>query len=281
MNSVRIVADSGCDIPASLAAEHDIAIVPCLVRFDQETVYDSDMSPDQFWTRARQSARQPGTSAPPPSVYQQMYERHLNAGHDVLCLTLPDNYSTSYDNALLAAQEYGSRVRVLDSGSISLGMGLQALAAARQALAGATLNGLYSQIEDMRHRTSVLFVLDTVEWARRGGRVQRILPLIDRVARTFNVKPIVELIDGEMRLLGVSRSYRNAIQRLEDEVRARLPLEAAATAYTRGREYAIDLSERLGRLTNAPSNTLLMTEAGPVFAAHAGPNALGAVVVRA
>jgi DegV family protein with EDD domain len=255
--------------------------VPLMIRFGQETVWDIDLSTEEFWARAARSGVVPSTSAPPPGRFRDTFQSLIDAGNDVICLTLPGNYSGTYNSAWLASQEFGGRVRILDSGSISVGMGLQVLSAAHHAMDGWDLARIYGAAENMRSRTSVLFVLDTLEWVRQGGRVARLLPLIDRVGRAFQVKPVMEMIHGEIRLLGVARSSRGAIQRIEDEARARLPLETICTAYTRGRQLAADLAERLSRVAQQSPAELGLQEAGPIFASHAGPNAVGAVVVRA
>jgi DegV family protein with EDD domain len=209
-----------------------------------------------------------------------VFQKLVAAGHDVVCLTLPARHSGTFNAAWLAAQEFGARVRVVDTGSFSLGMGLQVLSAAQEALAGKSAEFIQQMIESLRTRTEIIFVLDTLEWVRRGGRLDRIMPLIERVARTLHVKPIVQMCDGEFRFLGVARSYRSALQRLEEEVRARLPIKALAAAYTRGRDATSDLVNRLADLVNLAPDEIIIQEAGPAFAAHAGPNALGAVVVR-
>jgi DegV family protein with EDD domain len=280
MNAVRIMADSGCDVPHELAAKYNITIIPCMIRFGQETVWDAEMTPDEFWARQASSGQIPGTAAPAPTAFGDAFRRAIEAGYDVLCFTLPANFSGIYNSAWLASQEFGDHVRVLDSGSISVGMGVQVLFAAHQAIAGQNLAAIYRYSESVRRRTSVVFMLDSLEWVRRGGRMARLLPLIDRVARAFQVKPIFELINGDIHLLGVARSYRNAVQRVEDEIRTRMPAEALCTAYTRGRDAAAQLAGRLRALPGVPDGELTFEEAGPVFAAHAGPNALGAVLVR-
>ena len=109
----------------------------------------------------------------------------MDAGHDVVCLTLPGKHSGTFNAAWLAAEEFGDRVRVVDTGSFSLGMGLQVLEAARQALAGRSAEFIQRTAESFRARTSIIFVLDTLEWVRRGGRLDLIIPMIDRVARTL------------------------------------------------------------------------------------------------
>jgi DegV family protein with EDD domain len=210
-----------------------------------------------------------------------VFRELVNAGHDVVCLTLPSKHSSTFNAAWVAAQDFGERVRVVDSGSISLGMGLQVLRAAQDALAGQSAETIQRALENLRERTSVLFVLDTLDWARRGGRLERLLPLIDRAARSLHVKPVFELTNGEFRLLGIVRSSRGALQRLEDEVRSRMPIEGLAAAYTRGRDAAVELVSHLTAQVTGPLEEIMIVEAGPAFAAHAGPGAVGAVVIRA
>lgn len=280
MNSVRIVADSGCDLPPALAEEYDITIVPVFVRFGQESISSDALTSDEFWRRAANAPTAPGTSAPAPGTFYRAFQKLVDAGHDVVCLTLPGKHSGTYNAAWLAAEEFGERVRVVDTGSFSLGMGLQVLAAAKEALAGRSAEFIQRAAENLRTRTSIIFVLDTLEWVRRGGRIDRIIPVIDRVARTLRVKPILEMSNGEFRLVSVARSTHSAIQRLEDEIRERLPVEALAAAYTRGCEVAADLASRVAIMAGKHDSEVIVVEAGPAFAAHAGPKALGAAVIR-
>ena len=280
MNSVRIVADSGCDLSPALAEEYEITIIPVFVRFGEEMVPSDHLTSDEFWQRAADASAPPGTSSPAPGTFLHAFQKLVDAGHDVVCLTLPGKHSGTFNAAWLAAEEFGDRVRVVDTGSFSLGMGLQVLAAAREALAGRSADFVQRTAESLRARTSIIFVLDTLEWVRRGGRLDLIIPLIDRVARTLKVKPILEMSEGEFRLVGVTRSTRSALQRLEEELRARLPVEAVAAAYTRGCEAASELAGRMAVLLGRQEDEIMIAEAGPAFAAHAGPKAMGAAVIR-
>jgi DegV family protein with EDD domain len=281
MNSVRIVADSGCDLSPALAERYQITLIPVFVNFGQESVSSDDLTNDEFWQRAARSPTPPGTSSPAPGTFHQAFEKLVSAGHDVVCLTLPGRHSGTYNAAWLAAEEFEGRVRVVDTGSFSLGMGLQVLIAAKEALAGRSADLIERTVESLRERTSIIFVLDTLEWVRRGGRLDLILPVIDKVARTLHVKPVLEMSNGEFRLLTITRTSRNALQKLEEEVRSRLPVEALATAYTRGCTAASELAARIAEVTEFNLADVLTAEAGPAFAAHAGPNALGAAVIRA
>jgi DegV family protein with EDD domain len=279
-NSVKIVADSGCDLPSNLVNQYDITIVPVFVRFGAEAISTDQLTNDAFWARAASSPAAPATAAPAAGTFQRVFQTLVEAGHDVVCMTLTARHSGTFNAAWVAAQEFGARVRVIDSGSFSLGLGLQVLALAKEALAGQSSDWLQHAAESLRRRTSIFFMLDTLEWVRRGGRLDRVVPLVDRVARTLHVKPIIEMSDGEFRLVAVVRSTRSALQRLEDEVRNRLPIDALATAYTRGCDVAAELWERMAQAAQRQATEIMLAEVGPVFAAHAGPKALGAVVVR-
>ncbi len=280
MPNVSIVADSGCDLPAALIDQYGITVVPVYVRFGQDMISSDDLSNDDFWRRAQQSPEAPGTSSPAPGTFYKVFEKLVDAGNDVVCLTLPGKHSGTYNAAWLAAQDFGEKVRVVDTGSFSLGMGLQVLVAAKEALAGKSADFIQRTVESVRERTSIIFVLDTLEWVRRGGRLDRIIPLIDKVARTLKVKPVLEMCNGEFKLVAIARSTRSALQRLEDEVRDRLPVQELAAAYTRGCEVAAELADRIANLAGVHPVEVITVEAGPAFAAHAGPNAIGAAIIR-
>lgn len=280
MRNVRIVADSGCDLPPALADQYQITLVPVLVRFGQEMIPSDTLTHEEFWQRAGSTEQAPGTSSPAPGTFYRAFEKLIAAGYDVICMTLPGKHSGTYNAALLAAQDFGDRVRVLDTGSFSLGMGLQVLAAAKEALAGRSADFIQQLVENLRERTSIIFVLDTLEWVRRGGRLDRIIPLIDRAARMLRVKPVLEMCNGEFRLVTITRSTRNALQKLEEEVRSRLPVAALAAAYTRGCDAVSELVARIAAIANQTASEIIVVEAGPAFAAHAGPGALGAALIR-
>ncbi len=280
MPNVRIVADSGCDLPDALVRQYGITIIPVFVRFGEEMISSDGLTSDDFWRRAADSPNAPGTSSPAPGTFYKVFQTHVDEGCDVVCLTLPGKHSGTYNAAWLAAQDFGDKVRVIDTGSFSLGMGLQVLVAAREAAGGSSAELIQQTIENLRERTSIIFVLDTLEWVRRGGRLDRIIPLVDKVARTLRVKPVLEMCNGEFKLVAIARSTRSALQRLEDEVRERLPVEGLAAAYTRGCEVANELADRIAALAGVPLMDVLTVEAGPAFAAHAGPNAVGAAIIR-
>jgi DegV family protein with EDD domain len=148
-------------------------------------------------------------------------------------------------------------------------------------VAGKSAEIIQQTIENLREKTSIIFVLDTLEWVRRGGRLDRVIPVVDKIARTLKVKPVLEMNNGEFKLVAVARSTKSALERLENEVRERLPVINVAAAYTRGCETAAELADRIAALSGIRVAEVITVEAGPAFAAHAGPNAIGAAFIRA
>jgi fatty acid-binding protein DegV len=146
-------------------------------------------------------------------------------------------------------------------------MGLQVLAAAKEAVAGKSTDLIQHTVENLREQTSIIFVLDTLEWVRRGGRLDRLIPLVDKVARTLKVKPVLEICNGEFRLVSIARSTRSALRRLEDEVRERLPVEDLAAVYTRGCAAASELADHIAGLAGVSRTEVILAEVGPAFAA--------------
>ncbi len=279
--SVRIVADSGCDIPPDVAAEHEIELVPCEVRFGKEMMSDLSLTQASFWQLAGASREPPSTAAAPPGAFAEAYARQIERGHDVVCLTLPARLSAMFSSASVATQEFGGRVRAIDSGSITAGFGMVVMAAANAARQGATLEEVERHVIDYRSRMHVFFMLDTLEWVRRGGRMERMMPVIERMARALHIKPMVELYEGELHLLGVSRSVKAAITRFVEESLSHRPLEAVATAYTRSRDRGEELQARTAAALGLSPEDVPLQAAGPMFATHAGPDAIGIAVVRA
>ena len=181
MNSVRIVADSGCDLPPALAEKYQITIIPVLVRFGQEMVPSDQLTNDEFWQRVANSSEPPGTSSAAPGKFLHAFQELVDVGHDVVCLTLPGKHSGTFNAAVAGRQGVRRSCACGGHGLIFAGHGVQALEVARQALAGRSVDFVQRTAESLRTRTSIIFVLDTLEWVRRGGRLDLIIPLIDRV----------------------------------------------------------------------------------------------------
>ncbi len=127
MSSIRIVVDNSCDISPSVAKELSITVVPLVVNFGKETYLDTELTREEFWKKASEGCH-PQTSQPPVGAFIEAYKPLVEAGHEVICLTITGKHSGTYNSAWVAAQEFEGRVSVVDSLSLSWGLGWQALA---------------------------------------------------------------------------------------------------------------------------------------------------------
>jgi DegV family protein with EDD domain len=197
----------------------------------------------------------------------------------VLCVILTGKHTGTIEAARLAARRFGDAVRVFDSQSLSMGMGFQVLEAARAAERGRSMEELLSLLEDVRSRVHALVVLDTLENVRRGGRAEAFIALITRMSRVLNIKPIINLVEGRVQLVGVARSFRRAVARILAAVEELGPLEHLAVMHARNAGAAERLADRLAERLGFPRDEILVGETGAVVASHAGAGAVGVFVI--
>lgn len=275
---VQIVTDSSCDLPPEVVQELGIKVVPLNLHFGPEVYLDGELTAEQFWAKARQP-HPPKTSQPAVGVYEQVYARLVDQGHQVLCVALTGQHSGTFNSAYLAAQKFGGAVQVFDSLSLSLGLGFQALAAARAARFGLSMEEILDQLEGVRDRMRVLIVLDTIEYLRSGGRAAAFIAVADRMTRALNIKVIINLVHGQLRLLAAARSFSRGIRRVLEMAEQLAPLERAAVVHARNLQAAQQTAEKLAERTGLPGDTIWVKETRGVLAAHGGPGVLGVMVL--
>ena len=177
--AVRIVTDSSCDLPAAIADELGITIVPLTIRFgDEEFVDREELSAAEFWSRCVNSSKLPETAAPAPGQFEMHYRRLAAEGATgIVVVSLSGALSATMQSAQLAARSVQADdsvdldIRVLDSRSITMGLGTIALACARLARDGATIDEVEATAIDLIERTRVFGALDTLENLKKGGRI--------------------------------------------------------------------------------------------------------------
>jgi len=277
---VGIVTDSSCDLPRRLVERLKIAVAPLIVRFGPEVYQDGELSVEEFWEKAA-GPHHPYTSQPPVGVFEELYERLVAQGKRVLCLTITGKHSGTFNAAHLAAQRFGEVVEVFDSLSLSLGLGLQVLAAARAAQAGRSLRDILALLEDMRARTRLTIVLDTLENLRRGGRADGFIAIVDQMTRALNIKPVINVVDGQLRLLGAARSFQGGLKRVLSLIERLGPLEHLAVVHTRRQEMAEQVAGWLVERIGFPRERIWVRETGVVLASHAGVGVIGVLAVPA
>jgi DegV family protein with EDD domain len=280
MAQVRVVTDSAADLTAETVAEYGITVIPLVVRFGEEVYAHAQMTCDEFWAKVASSPHHPGTSQPPMGVFEEAFGELVEAGHSVLYVALTSKHSGTYSTAVAAAQRFGDQVKVIDSLSLSLGQGELVLAAARAANAGLNLEQVAETVLEVQSRSHLLILLNTIEFIRRGGRADAIMPVLDRVTKMLDIKPILNVDDGKLGLHGMARSYQRGLQKLRQQVLQLAPVERLAVAHIRCPELADKTARILSQRLDFPLEEIRIVEAGPLLSTHGGPKVVGVVAVQ-
>lgn len=278
--AIKIVTDTGCDLPAPLIARYGIELVPLVLRFGNREVTDSPETRAELWQRV-ETGLPCATSGPAVGAYSAAFAPLVAAGDEIVCITLTGAHSVTYTSATVAAQDFPASVSVIDSRSISLGYGLQVLEAVQQVQAGADRAAVVAAVLDMQSRLTLRFFLESLEQVKRGGRLDSVMPLLSRLTAALNVRALLTINDeGRISLVGPARGRRGAIKRLTEEIAVTAPVERLAVAHSRAPEEAAALADELAAALNFPRSEVLMVEIGAVLIAHAGRGVLGAGTVR-
>lgn len=276
MRQVRIVTDSTSDLSSAVCEEMGITVVPLTVYFGEVAYRDRiDLDSDQFFRMLARCGELPKTSQPSPALFEETYRRLAADGSEILSLHLSARLSGTVHAAEIArdALRGKAHVEVVDAGSASLGLGLIAMAAARLARQGAEIREIASLVRRLSPNVHILFVVDTLEYLQKGGRIGRANALLGAL---LNIRPILKLEDGEIHPVEKVRTRSKAIDRLVEFVELFPHIDELAVVYS---SESPDLDALLRRIEPIyPRERIVRGRYGPVVGTHAGPNGLGVIV---
>lgn len=268
---VGIVTDSTCDLPDEIVDRLGIEVLPLYINFGNESYLDGiELSREAFYARLPSAERPPTTAMPGPHAFVQAYSNLADAGAtEVISIHVSRSLSALLETAQLAARESPVPVTLFDSGSLSMGLGLITASAAEAAAQGADVATILSLVSDLRKRTHVVAVLDTLEYLRRSGRMNRVLAT---VGGWLQMKPLLLMNDGTSKAEKV-RTAEAARERLLALLQEKLPLEKVALVHT----HALDEVEvfRQSARHLLPEGEIMSVEVTPVLGTHLGPGAVG------
>jgi DegV family protein with EDD domain len=273
-----IVTDSTSDLPPYLIEQYELEVVPSILIIDGKEYADGiGISREEFYKKLPSLRSQPTTAAPSIGDFSSRYESLLTSGCDHLLSIHAAAALTSILNiARQAASDFPNRITCVDSTSLSLGLGFQVLAAAEAAELG--LQSALSEVESTRKRLHVFAALDTMENVRRSGRIPGAVALLGGL---LNIKPLIELTNGEVKAIGAVRTTKQANERMLNFLLEGGSLERLAILHTgaepRAREF---LNELMLKDSQSVPRDILMVNVTPVIGTHVGPNGLGFAVVR-
>lgn len=268
---IALVTDSSCDIPRDLVAAHQIHVVPNILIIDGQSIEDDEnYSRRDFYLQLPEMASFPTTSTASVGTYQKLYENILSSGYDqVLSIHCSKELSGIFNAASTAANALEGQVVIVDSRQVSLGLGFQVLEAADAIAKGDSLKSILEHLNTLRSRVRVVAMLDTLEYVRRSGRVSWARA---RLGAMLNLKPFVEVIDGNVFSMGQVRTRRKGINRLVDQMRTTTAMNRFAVLHTNAKREALGILDQLAPDVVTPPLVVNVTTA---IGAHVGPQGLG------
>jgi len=271
---VIVATDSGANLPDVLVKRYGIEVIPLWVRIEDRSYRDGiDIRPLEFFRRLRENVRRVQSSQPSLGEFLEFYERLREKAEAVVSIHLTSRFSGVFNVAKAAAAEMAPfPIEVVDSGTIAMAQGFAALAAARWAATGASLAEVVGRARAVISRIDLVAVVDSLEYAVRGGRLAWAGRLLDNI---LHVKPLLRVRDNDVRIIGQARTRAKAIRRMLSEIAERAgdaPLHIAIL-YSGALEEARRVrDEIIGRFHCAE---VYITPITPVLGVHAGPGVLG------
>ena len=271
---VRIVTDTTSGLTPEVAEAHDIVLMPQIVIFGEESYRDdTELDTPTFLQKLRASPTLPKTAAPPPALFIPVFERLAAEGYTIICLHPSTELSGTVRSAVVASHDFpNADIRVIDTRTIAAPLATMALLAARWAREGVDPDTIVDRVHDLMARQRVYFVVDTLEYLHKGGRIGGAKALLGSV---LQIKPILTLKDGRVEPFEQQRTKRRALARLRELVLTECPRSDEAhlcvmhaDAEAEAERLASDFAAALG-LSNVP-----IYELPPAIVVHAGPGVL-------
>lgn len=274
---IRIVTDSVADLPPHILEKHNIGVIPCYVNYGGGSYADDGKELDrhEFYATIREMKEFPTTAAPPPALAEELLHTFIEGYDAAVVVNVAGKLSATYNNARLGAESLGDRVVVLDSDTLSLAEGMQALLAAETAEATGDLEAVIDAVRRVRENQKLFAAFATMEFLRRSGRVN---DLVATVGSLLQIKPIVDVYDGAVNPAARVRTFKKAISRMEAFARDHAPFARLGVLHVTNEDGAYELVERMSDLYD-PAKTII-SEAGPTLGTHIGPGALGITLIR-
>jgi len=269
---VKVVTDSTSDLSPQVAQEMGITVVPAYVRFGEKVYRDGvDISQDEFYRKLVESPVHPATSQPSPSDFADVYRKLAKETDEIVSIQVTSKLSGTYNSALQGRElaRAGCRIEVVDSLSVSMGLGLIAMAAGRLAEAGEGLQGVMDEVRQTILHIRILGVFDTFKYLLRSGRLGKAKALLGTL---LSVKPLLTMRDGELLPAGLARTRAKGVERLFDFVKNVLNIQELAIVHSTTPDEASLLGERIGSIF--AEERIHVARLGPALGVHGGPGTL-------
>lgn len=287
MHSYKIFSDSACDLPSAYTTQYDIGIVPYSVSFGDEKYYKEilELKPADFYQKIVSQHIFPKTSLPSIQDYIDAFEPVLKSGKDIICVCLTEKFSGSYQSALNAknilSENYTDRtIEIIDSRQATGGQGLLLYEMAQMQLACYPLQKVVIEAKKLRDTAKINFTVESLDYLQKGGRIGKAGALAGTI---LNIKPIIEMTQGELHPAGKVRGFKKALKTIIDITEKEIGAEAEkyrlCIISAQKMENAMELKKALQQNTKYDILEIPF-QVGVTIGAHAGPTALGICYIK-
>ena len=277
--TIRVVTDSASDLDPAIADDLGIVVIPCRVNFGTESFKDGvHLTSDDFYNILPKGTVFPSTSQPPPGDFIEVFDEIGKDADGIVSVHVSSKVSGTYNSAIQGKDQCSTDcpIEVIDSTQASMALGLVVIAAAETAQSGASLSEVKDAANDAASRSQSMFVLDTVEYLQKGGRIGKAQALLGTILK---IKPMIIMRDGEVGELGKARTFGKALVKLQETARSFSSVERLSVSYTSTPDLASEIADDLRDMIVGDSEPLI-ARIGPSIGTHAGPGSIGICLIQ-
>ncbi|GAB6989289.1 DegV family protein [Paenibacillus pini] len=275
--AIKIITDSGSDLPQEYVEKFDISIIKLAVHFENEKAHE-DMDTETFYAKMRESKELPTTASPSPMQFLEKF-KEVEEGTDILVISMSSNISSTYQTAMIAKEMYEdeghtNKIEVIDSKTFSGGLSLVVAMAAKWSESCSCIVELKDKVNHYIKGVSAFFTLDTLENVMKGGRLSRIS---GTVASVMNIKLLLKISEeGTVEVMGKTRGIQKAITSLLarlEEKQHDYEKAVIAIVHSNCEKRALEVKNRI--LEKHPFKEVLFSNMGPIMGTYAGEGGIG------
>lgn len=275
--AIKLVIDSGSDISLEEAKKLNVELLSFEVRFNQDVYYDGvDLTPRKFYEKLVESDELPKTSLITPYRFTEVFEKLTYNGDEVLCICISSKLSGTYNNALLSSKEFNGKVKVVDSLNVSIGERILIFYAIELLKQNKSMDEIIDLLNQYKKKITVIAMLDTLKYLKKGGRIS---PLVAFSGELLSIKPVIGVVNGEVKLIGKARGSKNRNNLLNKiisqngGINFNMPFVVAYSGFSSEllEKYISDSKE----IYQDHTSYLPIYQIGCTIGTHIGPNCIG------
>ncbi len=275
MNKIKICTDSTSDLDKETLKKYNINMVPLSVHFGERSYKDKiDLSTEEFYKMLQTDPDHPKTSQPTPENFKAKYLELLEDGSEVISIHLASKMSGTIQSATMAKNELKTdKVHIVDSGYVAFILGMMAIESSIAVEKGKSISEILDMIEKIKKNMNVYFIVDTLEYLQKGGRIGKAAALIGGL---LNIKPILTIKDGEVtpfeKIRGTKKVFNRLTGLFKDFINKNPGNIKLGLAHASAFESLQEFKKKLSNVFDC--SDVVISEIGPVVGSHAGPGTL-------